>query len=91
MLKLEQVEEHLEVVVEHGFVHVADNIRTFFKDGEAADKKSLDRYLWLLIIDFRGNRQGFPQDVLTALLKIHNLIPAEKHSIVWGETSRNMG
>ena len=91
MLKLEQVEEHLEVVVEHGFVHVANNIRTFFENGEVVDKKNLDRYLWLLIIDFRGNRQGFPQDVLTALLKIQNLIPVENDSVVWGETSRNMG
>jgi hypothetical protein len=57
----------LETIESQGFKRISDAI------GVLWGNKECEEYLKRLIIDDRGNRAGFPEAVLRALLKLHNL------------------
>ena len=54
-------------IIARQFPRIAETIR---KDW---GKRALDDYLSKLVVDERGSRQGFPPDVLTAILEIARL------------------
>lgn len=55
--------EHLEIISSK-FPHISRNIFILW------DTKECEDYLIQLILDHRGNRQGFPKDILVALLNL---------------------
>ena len=54
-------------IIERGFPRIAEKIR------ELWGKRALDDYFAELVIDERGSRQGFPPEVLSAILEIARL------------------
>jgi hypothetical protein len=54
-------------IIVRAFPRIAETIR---KDW---GKRALDDYLSKLVVDDRGSRQGFPPDVLTAILEVARL------------------
>ncbi len=54
-------------IIERGFPRIAATIR------EQWGKRWLDDYLAKLVIDERGGRQGFPIDVLSAIMEVARL------------------
>lgn len=50
-----------------GFGRIANTIQTLW------GSKELDTYFQGLIVDTRGGRQGFPHDVLLAILDLYHL------------------
>jgi hypothetical protein len=54
-------------IVARGFPRIAAKIR------ELWGKRALDDYFAALVVDERGSRQGFPPEVLTAILEIARL------------------
>jgi len=54
-------------IIERGFPRIAATIR------EQWGKRWLDDYLAKLVIDVRGGRQGFPMDVLSAIMEVARL------------------
>ena len=60
-------EELLQAIEQQNFKRISDAIKVLW------GHKECDDYLNKLIIDERGDRAGFPHDVLSALLKLHGL------------------
>jgi hypothetical protein len=54
-------------IIARGFPRIAAKIR------ELWGKRALDTYFAELVVDERGSRQGFPPEVLTAILEIARL------------------
>jgi hypothetical protein len=54
-------------IIERQFPRIALTIRRDW------GKRALDEYLAKLVVDDRGSRQGFPADVLTAILEVARL------------------
>lgn len=63
-MEQKEIDNLLQVISDGGFVRIAKAIRILW--GE----KDCDRYLNDLIVDDRGNRQGFPKEVLSAIMKL---------------------
>ncbi len=64
-------EELLSLLEQRDFKRISDSIRFLWGNREFED------YMNKLIIDDRGDRAGFPPDVLGALLKLHRIHNAE--------------
>ena len=60
-------EELLQKIEQQNFKRISDAIKVLW------GHKECDDYLNKQIIDERGNRQGFPHEVLSALLKLHGI------------------
>jgi hypothetical protein len=58
-------------IIERGFPRIAEKIK------ELWGKRALDDYFAKLVVDERGGRQGFPPDVLTAILEVARLHTAQ--------------
>ena len=54
-------------IIERGFPRIAEKIR------EMWGKRALDDYFAKLVVDERGSRQGFPLEVLSAILEVARL------------------
>jgi hypothetical protein len=54
-------------IIERGFPRIAERIR------EMWGKRALDDYFAELVVDERGSRQGFPPEVLSAILEVARL------------------
>jgi hypothetical protein len=54
-------------IIARGFPRIAAKIR------ELWGKRALDDYFAALVVDERGSRQGFPPEVLTAILEVGRL------------------
>jgi hypothetical protein len=54
-------------IIERGFPRIAEKIR------EMWGKRALDDYFAELVVDERGSRQGFPPEVLSAILEVARL------------------
>jgi hypothetical protein len=54
-------------IIERGFPRIAEKIRALW------GKRALDDYFGKLVVDDRGNRQGFPLEVLSAILEVARL------------------
>jgi hypothetical protein len=70
----------LRVIKEGGFERIAVNIATLWGD------KDCDAYFNKLTLDDRGNRQGFPKEVLSAIMKLsvaHHHMFAHPTDDVW--------
>jgi len=51
---------------------------------------ALQRYLYSIIIDHRGGRQGFPGQIVTVLLRIHSYhdkLVSDEHRNAWTQAS----
>jgi hypothetical protein len=58
-------------IIERSYPRIATHIR------EQWGKRALDDYFSGLVIDKRGNRQGFPVDVLSAIMEVARLHAAQ--------------
>jgi len=54
----------------HSLARIADRIESIWGTSEAVS------YLNSLIIDYRGNRSGFPRSVMSSLLKLYSAHPS---------------
>ena len=78
-MEQKEIDDLLRVIREGGFERIANAIATLWGD------KACDPYLDKLIMDDRGNRQGFPQDVLSAIMKL-----AVEHHKKFGDTQNDI-
>lgn len=58
-------------IIERAFPRIATTIR------DQWGKRALDDYLSKLVVDDRGGRQGFPPDVLSAIMEVARLHAAQ--------------
>lgn len=73
-----EVKYHLMALRERNFSRIADAIAALWGTHEALD------YFHSLVIDHRGNRQGFPQEVFFHIIKLYNCHPHElQHNNPW--------
>ena len=52
------------------------------------DSKAFHAYMESLLTDKRGNRKGFPPDVLAELLALHRHYDAKRQSIPWATVAK---
>ena len=79
-MEQKELDDLLRVISEGGFDRIAKAIATLWGD------KACDEYLDKLVMDDRGNRQGFPKEVLSALMKLsvtHHQKFAHKSNDIW--------
>lgn len=63
-------EEHLAAIKSLGFGHVASRIDSLW------DTQGLNAYFNQIVVDYRGNRSGFPEAVFTHIMRLfvlHNV------------------
>lgn len=73
-------EELLSKIVEGGFERVAKRIELFW------DEPVINQVFTSLIISDREHRQGFPPEVMEAILKLYQLRRPETEYDVWAES-----
>ena len=79
-MEQKEIDDLIRVIHDKGFERIAKAITTLWGD------KACDEYLDKLIVDDRGNRQGFPRDVLSAVMKLsveHDKQFGSNSSDVW--------
>lgn len=74
-------EELLSKIVEGGFERVAKRIELFW------DEPDINHIFTSLIISDREHRQGFPPEVMEAILKLYRLRWPETEYDVWLENN----
>lgn len=63
-MEQKEIDDLLRVISDGGFDRISKAIATLWGD------KACDDYLDKLVVDDRGNRQGFPKDVCSAIMKL---------------------
>lgn len=81
MIALKDIEQQLSEIRSGGFERIANNIELF---SSSVDEGYLRDYLHSLVFDNRGNRMGFPKNVMKAIFEIHQKLPEQKAD-VWSE------
>lgn len=79
-MEQKEFDDLLKTIKEGGFQRIADGISTLWGD------KACDEYLNRLVMDDRGNRKGFPKEVLSAIMKLsveHYQKFADKSNDIW--------
>ena len=79
-MEQKEIDDLIRVIHDGGFARIAKAITTLWGD------KACDQYFDKLIVDDRGNRQGFPREVLSAIMKLsveHNKQFGTNSNDIW--------